>query len=312
MTRERFSILTESNTTNMLQVLFAACCFVTLLIFSPTGGAAAPTATEYGVVLNLSGKQRMLSQKMTKEVLLIALDVDKPANLKNLAATSALFDSTLNGLRSGDSSLGLPATESSRILKQLDKIDTIWAGFYPELKQVVAANAVSAEQLTAIAANNLPLLKQMNKAVGLYEKDARKNGMKSAGGLATTINLAGKQRMLTQKMSKELMLIALGVDVENNKLSLLESYSLFDQTLKGLLDGNENLGLPGTTQAHIREQLVTVGGLWKTFKPLMESGADPQQTAVPADTLKKVAAQNLPLLKAMNKAVKMYEKEAAQ
>jgi len=53
--------------------------------------------------------------------------------------------------------------------------------------------------VAAVAKNNLPLLKQMNKAVGLYEKDAKKGGLKSAPGLAATINLSGKQRMLTIK-----------------------------------------------------------------------------------------------------------------
>jgi hypothetical protein len=39
--------------------------------------AEGPTTAEYGTVLNLAGKQRMLSQKMTKEVLLINLNFKK-------------------------------------------------------------------------------------------------------------------------------------------------------------------------------------------------------------------------------------------
>lgn len=152
----------------------------------------------------------------------------------------------------------------------------------------------------------------MNKAVGLYEKDAQKNGLESAPGLAATINLAGKQRMLTQKMSKEFFLIALQHEVETNKLNLLETYTLFDKTLTGLVAGDENLGLPGTKQPSIVEQLDQVKALWTDFMPLMQTAADYKTTAVDAAMISKVAASNLPLLSEMNKAVKMYELEAAK
>ncbi|USD67895.1 type IV pili methyl-accepting chemotaxis transducer N-terminal domain-containing protein [Vibrio sp. SCSIO 43136] len=273
---------------------------------------AAPTPAEYGVVLNLSGKQRMLTQKMSKEVTLVALDVDASANLTNLKATSDLFDTTLKGLRNGSATLGLPPTESKRILRQLDKIEKIWMEFYPVVQEVIASGSVTKKQLDFIAAQNLPLLKQMNKAVGLYEKDAKKNGLSANPGLAATLNLSGKQRMLSQKMSKEFFLIALGEDVEDNKLNLLETYSLFDQTLAGLKDGDETLGLPATEQAHIREQLDVVNGLWQNFKPVVEAGADHSTTAISLEQIKQVANLNLPLLKEMNAAVMLYEAEAAK
>ncbi|WP_375748688.1 type IV pili methyl-accepting chemotaxis transducer N-terminal domain-containing protein [Vibrio sp. HN007] len=273
---------------------------------------AGPTPAEYGVVLNLSGKQRMLSQKMSKEVALVALNVDAEKNIQNLAATSALFDKTLKGLKDGDASLGLPATESKRIIRQLDKVSDIWAEFYPVIQEVVSSKSVSKEQLDTIAKNNLPLLKQMNKAVGLYEKDAKKTGLSSAPGLAATLNLSGKQRMLSQKMSKEFFLIALGYEVEDNKLNLLETYSLFDRTLKGLKDGDETLGLPGTKPEHIRKQLDVVNGLWQDFKPLVEAGSSHSSSGASPEQVTQIANLNLPLLKEMNAAVQLYEAEAAK
>lgn len=283
-----------------------------LFMFSTLSIAEGPTSAEYGVVLNLSGKQRMLTQKMSKEMMLIALGVDVDGNLANLGKTSSLFDKTLKGLRNGSEELHLPPTSSSRILRQLDKIDSIWASFYPVVKEVLSSKSVSKEQVAVVAKNNLPLLKQMNKAVGLYEKDAKKGGLKAAPGLAATINLSGKQRMLTQKMSKEFLLVTYGHDVENNKLNLLETYSLFERTLKGLLDGDDTLGLPGTKPEHIRAQLSVVDGLWKEFKPIVETGADYKTKTIGKDNLEKLAKTNLPLLKEMNKAVGMYEKEAAK
>lgn len=291
-----------------------ALCLVFVTFFLPVLSLAqGPNAAQYGVVLNLSGKQRMLTQKMSKEILLIALDVDKEANLKNLAATANLFDRTLKGLRDGDPELRLPLTVNKRIIRQLDKINKrYWQSFYAMIKEILASGQVTREQVAKMADLNLPLLRQMNRCVKLYENDAAKTGLKSDPGLAVTINLAGKQRMLTQKMSKEFLLIAYGYQVQENKLNLLETYTLFDRTLRGLLDGDQDLELPGTKNPEIRKQLLRVMDLWKNFKPVVESATDPKEGKITREQILTLARLNLPLLQEMNRAVKMYELEAAK
>jgi hypothetical protein len=274
--------------------------------------AAGPTAAEYGVVLNLAGKQRMLTQKMSKEIMLMANGHEVEKNLANLSATAALFDKTLTGLRDGDAELKLPPTVNKRIIRQLDKIrNDYWTAFHAVVKEIIASRKVSNDQVAEIAATNIPLLKQMNRCVKLYEKDAAKAGLKSDPSLAVSINLAGKQRMLTQKMSKEFLLIAYGHDAAANKLNLLETATLFDRTLKGLMDGDATLDLPGTKNEAIRKQLTKVQSMWKNFEPVVKVAADPKIKTISKTQIKTLAEVNLPLLKEMNKAVGMFAKEAA-
>nr|WP_321396609.1 type IV pili methyl-accepting chemotaxis transducer N-terminal domain-containing protein [uncultured Desulfobacter sp.] len=269
------------------------------------------TPAQWGTIMNLSGRQRMLSQKMTKEILLISLDYNKAENLSALENTATLFDKTLTGLRDGSSELGLPPTSSRRILRQIDmKIVPIWDVFFRQVQGVLEAKNVSPDQLSAVIENNIPLLSEMNKCVKLYEKEASKSGVEMDPKLAVTINLAGKQRMLTQKMSKEFLLIAKNVQTEANRLNLQETYNLFDRTLKGLMDGDQMLELPGTQDAAIRAQLGKVQSLWDGFAPLMTYAAK-TNGAVSAEKIGEVAQKNLPLLSEMNKAVKMYENQAA-
>ena len=73
--------------------------------------------------------------------------------------------------------------------------------------------------------------------------------------MGKVINLAGKQRMLTQKMSKEALLVAKGIDAEENKANLQKTAALFGKTLTGLVKGDADLGLPKTEDAAILEQL---------------------------------------------------------
>jgi len=257
----------------------------------------AATNQEMAGVINLAGKQRMLTQKMSKEILLIAKGVDADANKGNLKATATLFDKTLKGLIAGDAELKLPKTEDPAIVAQLEKVQGLWTEFDKSVNAVLGGDT-SAAVLTAVAQQNLPLLKNMNKAVQMY---AKASGSSLDPAMATTINLAGKQRMLTQKMTKELLLVANGIDADANKANLAKTVALFDRTLKGLQNGDKDLGLPGTKDKAILAQLDVVTKLWAEYKPVLDA-ADVSDAG-----LAKAAKLNLPLLKNMNKAVKMYE-----
>ena len=271
---------------------------------------ATPTAAEYGVVLNLSGKQRMLTQKMSKEALFVALGVNTDKNLQSLQGTVSLFDKTLKGLRDGDASLGLPATQSGRIVRQLDKVGELWTAYQGTMNEIISAKSVSDANVEVIATQSVPLLKAMNKAVGLYEKDAQLAGLQTDPSLATTINLSGKQRMLSQKMTKELLLHIYQSGSGDAKMALLETSSLFERTLAGLLDGDANLDLPGTAQPAIRDQLQVVNGIWGEFKGVIEEGVG-SANGLSGDKLQELETDNLNLLKEMNKAVGMYADLAA-
>ena len=271
---------------------------LTLLTATLSCSAFALSKQEMGTVINLAGKQRMLTQKMSKEVLLIAKGVDADANKASLQKTASLFDKTLKGLVDGDADLGLPKTTDAAILTQLGVISGLWAEFKPGV-DAAAGGTTDKSVLEKVAAQNLPLLKNMNKAVQMY---AKMSGSDLDPAMATTINLAGKQRMLTQKMTKELLLVANGIDADANGANLQKTAGLFERTLKGLFDGDAELGLPGTKDAGIRAQLETVKGLWADYKPVLDK-ADTS-----AEGLAKAAKLNLPLLKEMNKAVQMFEK----
>lgn len=278
-----------------------------LILSLPLG--AAPSAEEYGTVLNLSGRQRMLTQKMTKEVCLIAANRNVADNLKSLKATRDLFDVTLAGLKDGDAEVGLPPTKSGRILRQIFKIETLWDPFRAAVDAILSEGKVSSEDLALIADSNLQLLKEMNRCVQLYEREAKRGGLESNPALAVAINLAGKQRMLTQKMTKEYMLIQLNYNMEENQYSLLDTVDLFDRTIHGLINGDDILELPPSPSEEITAQLNDVVAKWEKFKGSIAKGADEQFEAT-EEELAFIESANLPLLKSMNAAVKLYEKEA--
>lgn len=269
--------------------------------------AEEPTAAESGRILNLSGRQRMLTQKMTKELLFAANEIAKDENLQSARATVDLFDATLYSLRDGSEELGLPATTDARLLRQLGKVDELWIQYKAVVEGIIAKSEVGGDDVSKIAELNLPLLKEMNKCVTLYERQITGASMSGNPALAVAVNLSGKQRMLSQRMSKELLLISYGHNAAENQLLLTESYGLFDRTLKGLEVGDDILELSAEVNTpEILEQLEVVAEVWAMYLPIVKRVASGESLS--KAKLEEIQGVNLKLLKEMNKAVGMYEK----
>ncbi len=250
---------------------------------------------ELAVSINLAGKQRMLIQKITKEALLIHANLDKSTNIDNLKKSTKLFDNILKGLISGNKSLGLVAIDDKSIQKQLKIVDDLWKPFHTEIDKILSEKAKESSY-KFLEKNNMTLLKEMNKAVGMYSSQSRGN---SKLKLANDINLAGKQRMLTQRMGKDLLAIKNNLDKDAHIKDFEKSKKLFSRTLKGLLHGDKELKLVGTKLPKIVNQLNVVDKHWKSMQPILDNalkGKDEEKVITSLDTL----------LDEMNQAVIFY------
>ena len=174
-----------------------------ILIISIVSNLFAITPREMGIIINLAGKQRMLTQRMTKEALLIKNNIDTNKNISLLQKDYKLFDKTLNGLINGDKDLKLVRVNSTEVQNQLKKVKSLWIPFSKSIQKIITHKATNKEYAYIIK-NNTNLLKNMHKAVLLFVKENEKiSTMKS--NLAEDINIAGRQRMLTQKIAKDML-----------------------------------------------------------------------------------------------------------
>ena len=123
------------------------------------------SAKDNGKVINLAGRQRMLTQKMTKEMLFTLAGQDQKAALEK---TKRLFDSTLSGLLQGNAEMGLPAATNPEIISQLNKVKQLWAAFSPNLDKALASQ--DSALLSKLVPDSVTILKEMNAGVKLYEK----------------------------------------------------------------------------------------------------------------------------------------------
>lgn len=145
--------------------------------------------SESAVSINLAGRQRMLSQRMTKSLLAAQEDIraqQSPDNaLTELKKTVALFDDTLLAFRAGGQVVGsngdkvaLQAVKTAQGLAILEKADALWLPYRSALAQITAAqqNDIDAQALaTAVTyarQHNIDLLTLMNDLTTQLEQEA--------------------------------------------------------------------------------------------------------------------------------------------
>ncbi len=151
-----------------------------------------------GLLINLAGRQRMLSQKMSKELLMLnrlrATGADDAALSAQVASTVSIFDRTLAALRDGgpapltlsadpDAPSRICPPAQGKVLQQLGVVTEQWTPFIKSIQVVLDGGPGAEEALRYVEANNVTLLKKMNKAVGLMQKQAEQK----LAGLASTV-----------------------------------------------------------------------------------------------------------------------------
>ncbi len=134
------------------------------------------------------------------------------------------------------------------------------------------------------------------------------------------INIAGRQRMLTQKFTKEFFLSRQqenSSDKSSNQSLMTKSAKLFDLSLTALQNGGttyKDLGLTKPLQlshagnAAIKKQLEDVSSLWNLLKSKVKSV---EGSICPPETMTEINNISVKTLVSMNKAVGMLADQSA-
>lgn len=132
--------------------------------------------------VNMAGRQRMLAQRMTKAYLMLGQSIDPEGAQAILQESIRLFDAQLDALKS------LPPNAAQA--KSLAELDAVWARCKPLL--TAYPTKLGADLLYDLSEE----LQQAAHHVTL--------GYRNAGilPLDQLVNLAGRQRMLSQRMMK--------------------------------------------------------------------------------------------------------------
>ncbi len=142
----------------------------------------------YAPVINVAGRQRMLSQRLTKASLAIRADRRDAERFAELEQTLETWSRSHDGLRYGSRELDLPATTSPHIVAAFEELQPHFEAMLDAGRRILSRRdapddeAVAADVQT-ILHHESRYLPVMDRIVGLYEHEARDQvaGLQLAG-----------------------------------------------------------------------------------------------------------------------------------
>jgi hypothetical protein len=279
---------------------------VCLLLLTADALATAPETearrdTQHRI--NISGRQRMLSQRIAKAACLAAWEPANGQPLQELADAHALFKSSMKALTDASHEI-VPAPEEVALV--LDTATQLGRQYNAAVDEFVAAFPAKQYQakLEAIYELSLPLVASLNDAVDYLEAQ-HSDGHLIRRGLAAAINVSGGQRMLSQMMAKELCMIASGYKPRETRAHMRDTVAFFVSSHEGLKRDLMEMKLEQKDLAAISAQLGLIEQRGQKVREIyirVSGGGDPSSLDV-----KTVAVESTPFLIELDRAVQLYE-----
>ncbi len=258
---------------------------------------------ELARIINLSRRQVMLSQKMSKESLFILAGISSAQNAQELEKAIPVFEKILSGLEQGDAELKIPPSTNPKIKVQLQKTQTIFAQLKPVYYKIIEGQELLDEEVDVLKGQDLALLAELNTVARMYET---RYGLH----VNPVIDLAGQQRMLSQKMAKEILMIYLDIDHDQNVKELHKTGKLFSKTLEALTAGDQELGIAPVDNDAVKAQLDVINNVWSFIAPTVKNIEAMGRGGLTHFEMTAVDAFNMPLFQESNKVVALIKTSA--
>jgi len=248
-------------------------------VLGMAGGEALAQIGDSNSAINKAGSLRFQAHRMARLYLQTGMGIETDRSRRQLESVSGLYDRRLIELKNY-----APTPEIKETYVSLEKA---WIGY----KDLLFGSKVSPENARKIVEVSDQLVAIANKATGQLTSYAGS----AQGGL---VNVSGRQRMLSQRMSKYFLAVAWGVAPANAQGEINKDKAEFVQKL------DELAAAPVNTQA-IKDELGLARQQWAFFEnALAGREVDKKSSQI------NVATTSERILEVMDGVVGMYEKLA--
>lgn len=215
--------------------------------------------------IRLADRLTMLTQRVAAASCALTSDVATEEAYFHLEEAMHEIDIILAALKDGNETLHILGPEQDRrTLHDIEALEAEWLDTHGAVEAVLQ-NGHDVDAAHVIDDHNLKLLKLsmvlVSDIVGQYSHPYE---MTQAD--AMLIKIAGRQRMLTQKMAKDACEIWTGYHAEEGRTDLIETMAIFEQSLNALRFGMPNAGIKEAPTDAIRDDLDKILARWKIIR----------------------------------------------
>lgn len=238
-------------------------------------------------IINIAGKERMLSQKISKEVFFIVHR--NSDDFRELNTAVNLFENSLEDLLYGNDAKGIYAPQNDKIQSKLEEVMGYWKPFKQELEGLKTG-------IEAVRPDMEVLTGRIEKL--LFLSDTVVQRMVAANLSNVHIDLSGRQRMLSQRMG---LYINRYLRLANAQDLLVygDAKALYNKTIKSFLDD------PAVKQApEVYAIVKETNAYWEDYSIFLDNLL--AKEAEINKHLSYIYEKNVQLLNAMDEAVWLY------
>jgi signal transduction histidine kinase/DNA-binding NarL/FixJ family response regulator len=179
-------------------------------------------------VVNLAGRQRMLSQRLTKSALALeraSSPEEVTQRRKEMSDALAEWRRADEGLRQGDPLLGLPGRNSSAVQKMFAELEPHFRAIDESAENVLNTKGENTAAIDQLLANEPQFLSRMNAIVIQYEHEARHRvswlkGIERSLLLLTLVVLACEGVLIFRPAIRRLRLTAAATEESRRQLEI--------------------------------------------------------------------------------------------
>ena len=239
------------------------------------------------LIINIAGKQRMLTQKMSKEIFYIKYK--QSTDFRELNSAVDLFDNNLNDLIEGNSAKGIYMPQNKKIQIKLEEVKTLWVPFKIEIEKIREAISNIKNDLERLTGKTATLLNKSDNIVKVMVTH------KMSG---TFIDLSGRQRMLSQRMGLFVERY-LRTDNEDDYLQFIKAKNLYNETINMFINNADIKAIP-----EVYTEIEKTYKYWKAYEKYILNILKIENNI--NDSISYIYEKNIKFLNTMDAAVWLY------
>ena len=228
------------------------------------------TPENLGKRIAIAGRQRMLAEGMAKEVCYIDAGVDTTESLRELYVMWNVYGWYHRGIYLGNAQLDLFEEKNERIKRMWIEVDQVWDGIAPKYNSIMENEVVANGDFDQVMQITDKLSFLNNDLVSLLGSVYAGDINDAGHGSALLINLYERERMLSQKLSKEACLIQHGYQSDATRARFVETRDNFTVSMNALINGMESVSVPAAPTSEIRDQLLKAQSHWNNVQGLAD------------------------------------------